>query len=128
MCSLPYPSFCLYSSLLLCYVMIALAGFKLFGKIYFMYTYIIWTGIFRPFIALAESFVEKSFGNKTFSTSLLLAQMNQVDFFGNNFAIETVHKHNTSPCTFPPLLSFFVPLLLISFSNLALPYSSHWFR
>ena len=48
-----------------------------------MYTYLIWTGLFRPFIALAESFITKSFGNKTFSTALLLAQLNQVDFFGN---------------------------------------------
>lgn len=61
----------------------ATKAFKFFGQIYVMYTYVIWTGIFRPFIALAEGFIIKAFGNRTFSTELLLAQMNRTEFFGN---------------------------------------------
>lgn len=61
--------------------------FNFAAKIYKFYPMIIWTGILRPFIAMAVKKSPKMFANKTFPVSIPRAQLNQARFF-YNIAIE----------------------------------------
>ena len=54
------------------------------GKIYTFYTYIIWTGLLRPFIGPAISKPEMRWLlSDAFGLPVVKAQMNQTRFFGN---------------------------------------------
>lgn len=63
------------------------AQFMQASTIYKIYTYIIWTGILRPFIAMGVSSIEKHVISDAFSVKFVRAQLNQSRFFGN-IAIE----------------------------------------
>eukprot|EP01038_Epipyxis_sp_PR26KG_P009974 gene9974-13415_t len=53
------------------------------GFIYKLYTYVIWTGLFRPFIAMALQTNSEMFQSKLFSIEIAKAQLNQSRFFSN---------------------------------------------
>jgi len=53
------------------------------GFIYKIYASIIWTGALRPFIGTALKSSEKMFKCKSFPLSVVVAQMNQAQFFAN---------------------------------------------
>lgn len=59
-------------------------SFEKAASIYKFYTYIIWTGIFRPFLGLVLSRPEmKWLSSKAFPIKYSIAQMNQSKFYGN---------------------------------------------
>lgn len=57
--------------------------FNFAAKIYKFYPMIIWTGILRPFIAIASKQSAKMFVSRTFPLDVARAQLNQARFFSN---------------------------------------------
>ncbi len=53
------------------------------GGLYKIYTYIIWTGILRPFIGMSVGPMEKHLVSDAFPAKFVKAQLNQSRFFGN---------------------------------------------
>ena len=62
---------------------IAKKNFEFASWLYKMYTYVIWTGIFRPFISQGLKSMEKGIKCEDFPIDVMYAQLNQTRFFRN---------------------------------------------
>jgi pimeloyl-ACP methyl ester carboxylesterase len=63
---------------------VAKSGFMFAASLYRMYTKIIWTGLFRPFIAMGlDKVMREKLTSKGFGIEYIVAQLNQTRFFGN---------------------------------------------
>lgn len=60
------------------------SAFDFAGKLYFMYSYLVWTGMFRPFVGtMLKRPAMRWVISKSFSIAITVAQMNQSTFYSN---------------------------------------------